>query len=622
MKFKFFLYNKYIYIYIIKMDIKKYLLDQIKTYESLMKDLEDEPKQKESYKPKIEYKQKPNSYLLDKIDEDIRNQKRFTNYYKSLKTGSLVVEEDDNIRLVNNSNNLDSSLENQFNFLMSKYVKDQTTLTNLLNNLTPEMISEFVHNFAMYEPEIRKFKGQYVDSNLFLDKIRNMLLKNVNLKYPSTRNLNSLMDASREPDIEMQRAFESKVRAVDEQITEEEQNKSHNLQMIEDIINWVGNQSDSNESFELSSVVKEEFKKFNIDLKQFEKLRKELTTLSNDDQDKFDKLYTHMNSIYTGEIYRARNQTINNFINSIKRHSESFRTFLIKFTLEEFNNKINNTTNKDNFYEIFRNYFINKFKISLDKKSKELKENKLIQLSNYDIISIIDDILPATIGDMTLLSKKDNIIKKLKDKKLKKNHKDKFLEFLNNIGYNKPNDKIDIILNDLSINELLELYQIIFGIEYIGGSILKPSELKPTEKQIHKKYFIDTNKLNNNVLEVRYNKNRHLTGIKTQIIGSGVKNIISNIINDNEMDEKEYHELTDSERHLIRTILNMLEKSHLIKNKDEEFNEKFQILLGSYNAGNNSEILKNQLRQYIIHAMKLNIIPRNTGHQMLLELSL
>ena len=146
--------------------------------------------------------------------------------------------------------------------------------------------------------------------------------------------------------------------------------------------------------------------------------------------------------------------------------------------------------------------------------------------------------------------------------------------------------------------------------------------MKPTEKKLNKKYFIDTNKLNNNVLEVRYNKNRHLTGIKTQIIGSGVKNIISNIIDNDTMDQTEYDNLTDNERHLIRTILNMLEKSHLIKNKDEEFNEKFQILLGSYNAGNNSEILKNQLRQYIIHAMKLNIIPRNTGHQMLLVLSL
>ena len=88
------------------------------------------------------------------------------------------------------------------------------------------------------------------------------------------------------------------------------------------------------------------------------------------------------------------------------------------------------------------------------------------------------------------------------------------------------------------------------------------------------------------------------------------------------MDEKEYHTLTDFERNLIRTILNMLEKSHLIKNQDQEFNERFQILLGSYNSGNNSEILKSQLKQYIIHAMKLNIIPRNTGNAMLVELSL
>ena len=57
------------------MDIKKYLLDQIKTYESLMRDLEEEPKQKKSDKPKILYKQKPNSFLLDKIDADIKFKK-------------------------------------------------------------------------------------------------------------------------------------------------------------------------------------------------------------------------------------------------------------------------------------------------------------------------------------------------------------------------------------------------------------------------------------------------------------------------------------------------------------------------------------------------------------------
>ena len=172
-------------------------------------------------------------------------------------------------------------------------------------------------------------------------------------------------------------------------------------------------------------------------------------------------------------------------------------------------------------------------------------------------------------------------------------------------------------LNLININDIIEALKTDKQLAVKDGK-----GLKPTEKQINKKYFIDMNKLNNNVLELRYAKNRHLTGIKTQIIGSGVKNIIGNIIDNDTMDEKEYHTLTDNEQHLIRTILNMLEKSHLIKNKDQDFNEKFQILLGSYNSGNNSEILKNQLRQYIIHAMKLNLIPRNTGNAMLLELSL
>ena len=64
------------------------------------------------------------------------------------------------------------------------------------------------------------------------------------------------------------------------------------------------------------------------------------------------------------------------------------------------------------------------------------------------------------------------------------------------------------------------------------------------EKQIPRKYFIDTHKLNNNILEVLYNKNRH------------------NIINDNNMNQKDYHVITEQEKHLIRTILNMLDKSH------------------------------------------------------------
>ena len=185
----------------------------------------------------------------------------------------------------------------------------------------------------------------------------------------------------------------------------------------------------------------------------------------------------------------------------------------------------------------------------------ELKDNKFKQLSNNQIIELIDEILIATVGDMTTL----------------------------------PETKVG-------------------------------HGLKPSEKQIHRKYFIDTHKLNNNILEVRYNKNRHLTNVKTQVIGNGVKNIIHNIINDNNMNQNDYHVLTQQEKHLIRTILNMLDKNHLVSNADEEFNERFQILLSEYNAGNNSEILRNQIKQYILHAMKLNMIGRQAGQQMIIEM--
>ena len=79
---------------------------------------------------------------------------------------------------------------------MSKYIRDPTTLINLSNSITPNMLAELVHNFGYYESEIRKYRGQYIDDKVFADKLKNMLLKNVNLKYPATIPVNNAMDLS------------------------------------------------------------------------------------------------------------------------------------------------------------------------------------------------------------------------------------------------------------------------------------------------------------------------------------------------------------------------------------------------------------------------------------------
>ena len=183
-----------------------------------------------------------------------------------------------------------------------------------------------------------------------------MLLKNVILKYPQTRNLNSVIDASKEPDIEIQKVFEAKHRAVDEKRSDDDINKTNNLQDIEKIIDWIGNnKKECNMYFELSEYLYQIFLDVGIILDRFDHLKNILTTLSENDIYKFDKIYFDIEDIYTGKSYYPKNQILNFFINYEKKQSESFRSFLINFAITDFNNKLNLATN-------FRNYFIDKLK--------------------------------------------------------------------------------------------------------------------------------------------------------------------------------------------------------------------------------------------------------------------
>lgn len=72
----------------------------------------------------------------------------------------------------------------------------------------------------------------------------------------------------------------------------------------------------------------------------------------------------------------------------------------------------------------------------------------------------------------------------------------------------------------------------------------------------------------------------------------------------------------------MRTVTHMFDKGHLLNNDDEEFNKQFQVAYGSWKAGNNSDILKQKLKHYISHGMQIGKIPRTTGFNMLLELSM
>ena len=58
-------------------------------------------------------------------------------------------------------------------------------------------------------------------------------------------------------------------------------------------------------------------------------------------------------------------------------------------------------------------------------------------------------------------------------------------------------------------------------------------------------------------------------------------------------------------------------------NQKEKYDDdqKFKILLGEWEAGNDSDIIKKELRKYVLRAIKENQITKEVGYKYLVELS-
>jgi hypothetical protein len=154
-----------------------------------------------------------------------------------------------------------------------------------------------------------------------------------------------------------------------------------------------------------------------------------------------------------------------------------------------------------------------------------------------------------------------------------------------------------------------------------GLKTQRPKHLQPSEKMIHTKYFINTTKLKNNVLCIKYAKNRHIIPIKEQIISNPVKKIIIQMMNGN-LDKQAFLNLTKIEKHLVRSLLPYFQYDRSEMEDDDGFFERFEILKGQILAGNDNANLKREMKQYLLHALQTNRISRANFNSLLLELSL
>ena len=135
------------------------------------------------------------------------------------------------------------------------------------------------------------------------------------------------------------------------------------------------------------------------------------------------------------------------------------------------------------------------------------------------------------------------------------------------------------------------------------------------------KFTIDMDKLNKNILSVKYTSCRAMVpSLKPEKISDDVKAVILDIL-EKKYNSKLFDKLLTDDQRIISTLVRTLKIPNInMDTFDKKYQREYEILLGEVNSGNSNEKVKIQLKQYILRGISENLIPRAFGLNQILHL--
>ena len=138
------------------------------------------------------------------------------------------------------------------------------------------------------------------------------------------------------------------------------------------------------------------------------------------------------------------------------------------------------------------------------------------------------------------------------------------------------------------------------------------------------KFYLDTLKLNDNILSVKYAKtDANIPMLRPQSISTDLKEVIQDAI-EGKYDNRIFKKLSETDKRVFKRFVTVC-KIHTIEIDDPDdklFQQRFEILKGQFLAGNSSPQNKQELKKCILEAYSSNKIPRNECMMLLYEISL
>ncbi len=138
------------------------------------------------------------------------------------------------------------------------------------------------------------------------------------------------------------------------------------------------------------------------------------------------------------------------------------------------------------------------------------------------------------------------------------------------------------------------------------------------------KHLLNLNKFQSNVLCVVYVSNfKPMALLSNKKISVDCKEVINDMIHDR-FRNKMYSLLKLSERRIIKTLNRNVFNSQfdIVDEEDEKIQEEFELLLGSWQAGNNNPTMLKRLKQLIILGINEKRISKDEGYNLLLQISM
>jgi hypothetical protein len=138
------------------------------------------------------------------------------------------------------------------------------------------------------------------------------------------------------------------------------------------------------------------------------------------------------------------------------------------------------------------------------------------------------------------------------------------------------------------------------------------------------KYYIDMKKFKMGILCLKYTSNDNIhPKFRSTIMTKELKNVLDNWFDEKKVDKSILNILSEEDKLIINKLGKIMNITDFIDESiEDKFNEKYNTLMGIYNAGNSNPKILSQLKQLILQAVQNGVITQREGYKAIVELSL